>query len=443
MAVPVEASAADVPLPSQKPLAKKPRRKPQVRASPTQKPVKPSKKASKKELQKTPKSEKNKKPVNLGSVPVNANKEILPGNSTNHISFEKTSPGFLSVNLVSQDSMDYLPNGNVKVQQSLPPTKNDINSFENNDFKEPEIFDSSEMDVDESLEQEDLNIPEDLGDISPTGMLRDSVLKLPLEISEPRGTSHLKEQRKSPIDSYTANAVNEGNLPKPIVLTDRVEPPRKASLSTNNKQNNIQARGNHMPILPGVRPTRSSVITLPKFPSNTASLGASLTTRHTLPVSSAEFTSFASIGPNIVKSESGVRKSENRAVEVSHGLPLFPLPFDAVLNSSVTWGGGGKLVLNNRARPSLLNSQMNPATFSPPSLSPHVSPQVSLGTAFNFDRPSVLQHSNSSSPTLTPFNTNLQNSPHGKLPSRTFRLESRGIPNSEMDPFFGATYDKP
>lgn len=379
-----------------------------------------------------PKSEKLKKPVNPG-LPVKEKQEVLLDSPVNRSTFEK-SPQFMSENLVAQRSVHYLANGNTKIEP-IPSPKNDLNVFGNGNFKEPEMFHSHEMDVDESLENEDLNMPEDLGDISPTGMLRDTVLKLPLDIPEPGGNTHHKQPLKSPIESFSMNPVREGNLHKPTVVANRVEPTRKTNLPPSaSKHYEITPRVNHMNILPGIRPSRSSVITLPKYPSNSTSLGASLT-RH-----NAEFTSFTTIGPNMVKSEVAVRKPEARTIDVNHGPPIFPLSFDTVLNS---WAGAGKLVLNSRARPLLLNSQMNPATFSPPSLSPHVSPQISLGTAFNFDRPSVLQHSNSPSPTL-PFNPNLPNSPHGKLPPRMLRLEGRGSVNSasDMDPFFGATFDK-
>lgn len=438
MPPPVQSTTPDYPVPTQKPLPKKPRRKPQVRASPTQKLVKPSRKATKKELPRTSKSEKLKKPVNPG-LPVKEKQEVILDSAVNRLAFEK-SPAFMSSeNLVPPRSVHYLANGNTKIEP-MPSPKNDMNVFGNSNFKEPEMFDSHEMDVDESLENEDLNMPEDLGDISPTGMLRYSVLKLPLDIPEPGGNSHHKQPLKSPIDPFSMNPVREGNLHKPTVVTNRVEPTRKTTLpSSTSKHYAIPPKVNHMNILPGIRPSRSSVITLPKYPSNTMSLGASLT-RHNMVASSAEFTSFTPIGPNMIKSEAVVRKPEARIIDVNHGPPIFPLSFDTVLNSHVSWGGGGKLVLNSRARPLLLNSQMNTATFSPPSLSPHISPQISLGTAFNFDRPSVLQHANSPSPTL-PFNPN---SPHGKLIPRTLRLEGRGNGNSasDMDPFFGATFDK-
>ena len=410
----------------QKP-AKKARRKQQVKATPAQKPAKSNRKITKKETSKTSKSDRTTKGGNNLPVSGKVKQEAVLNRTVNHINFDK-SPLFPTERERHQQSLMYPLNGTLKLDQ-LPSNKNDM--FDDDSFKKQEMFDDNEMDVDDSLENDDLS--EDLGDISPTGLLRETVLKLPPESPDPTGSSHT-QPRISPVEAFSINSMNEGNLHKPILTSNRMELPRKDGLCTND----ISPRINHTSVIPGLRPSRTTVITLPKYPSSATSHSAPLTTQIP-PGTNTDYTSFKPIGPSIMKSELGVKRADPRPIDVNHGLQLFPLSFDPVLNSSVAWSGGGKLLLNNRVRPLL----MNPVTFSPPSLSPHVSPQITLGTAFNFDRPTVLQHSNSPSPTLSPFSAHL--SPHGKLVPRTLRLESRGNPNSSdiHDPFFGASFDKP
>ena len=423
MAQPVQPIIPPLQLSLQKPLAKKARRKPQVKATPAQKPAKSNRRPTKKESNKTSRSDKTKKG---GTQPVSGKgKQEALNRAANHINFEKSLfPTESAEREQLQRSLIYPLNGTLKLDQ-LPSNKNDM--FVNDSFKEQEMFDDNEMDVDDSLENDDLS--EDLGDISPTGLLRETVLKLPPVSPDPTVSSHT-QPRVSPVEAFSMNSINEGNLHKPI---------RKDNLCTND----ISPRVNHSNVTPGLRPSRTTVITLPKYPSSTTSYSALLTRQIPLGINT-DYTAFRPIGPTIIKSEVGVKKGDPRPFDVNHGLQLFPLPFEPVLNSSVAWGGGGKLLLNNRARPVVFSSQSS-VPFSPPSLSPHISPQITLGTAFNFDRPSVLQHSNSPSPTLSPFSAHLPNSPHGKLVPRTLRLESRGNSNSNdiHDPFFGASFDKP
>ena len=425
------------PVPAQKPPTKKPRKKPQVKATPTQKPAKSSRKSTKKESTKTSKSDKTKK-GGVQAVYGKVKQEAVHNPSVNHINLDKC--------LYSSESMDrkqqqqplvYPVNGALKLDD-VPSNKNDM--FHSDSFKEEEMFDENDMDVDDGLENDDLS--EDLGDISPTGLLSESVLKLPPESPGPTVGSHA-QSRASPVETFSMNSMSNENLRKPIV-TSRIELPRNDTLCTNDIS---PTRSNHSSVISGLRPSRTTVIAVPKYPSSTSSPIAPPTNRQIPPGTNPDYTAFKPIGPPIIiKSEVGAKKPDTRPVDVNHGLQFFPLSFDPVLNSSVAWGTtAGKFVLNNRARPVLLSSQMNPGTFSPPSLSPHVSPQIALGSAFNFDRPSVLQHSNSPSPTLSPFSAHLPNSPHGKLLPRTLRLESRGNSNSgdSHDPFFGSTFDKP
>ena len=429
MAPPVQPSVRSLQLPAQKTPAKKSRRKPQVKATAAQKPAKSNRRTTKKESSKTSKSDKTKK----GSTqPVTAKikQEVVLK------PFEKSTifPTDTVEREQHQQPLIYPINGTLKLNQ-LPSNKNDI--FDNDSFKEQGMFDENEMDEDDVLEND--NWSEDLGDISPTGLLRETVLKLPPESpDDPTVSSHTQPQ-VSLVEAFSINSMNEGNIHKPVVTSNRMELPRKDVLGAND----ISPRVKHSNVAPGLRPSRTTVITLPKYPPNSSS-HSTLLSRQVPPGISTDYTAFKPIGPAIIKSEVGLKKPDSRPIDVNHGLQLFQLPFDPVLNPSVAWGGGGKLVLNNRARPVLL-SQMNPVTFSPPSLSPHVSPQIALGTAFNFDRPTVLQHSNSPSPTLSPFSTHLPNSPHGKLVPRTLRLESRGSSSSNdiHDPFFGASFDKP
>ena len=428
MAPPVQPSIRSLQLPAQKAPAKKSRRKPQVKATAAQKPAKSNRRTTKKESNKTSKSEKTKKG---GTQPIAAKikQEVVLE------PFDKSAlfPTDTVEREQHQRPLMYPINGALKFNQ-LPSNKNDI--FDNDSFKEQGMFDENEMDVDDGLENEDF--ADDLGDISPTGLLRETVLKLPPESPDPIVSSHTQPQ-VSLVEAFPINSMNEGNLHKPVVTSNRMELPGKDGLGTND----ISPRIKHSNLVPGPRPSRTTVITLPKYPANTTSHNAPLS-RHVPPGISTDYATFKPIGPAIIKSDVGLKKTDSRPIDVNHGLQLFQLPFDPVLNPSVAWGGGGKLVLNNRARPVLL-SQMNPVTFSPPSLSPHVSPQIALGTAFNFDRPTVLQHSNSPSPTLSPFSAHLPNSPHGKLVPRTLRLESRGSSSSSdiHDPFFGASFDKP
>ena len=424
-----------IQLPVQKPPAKKARKKPQVKAAPAPKPAKSNRRTTKKESNKTSKSDRAKK-GGTQSVPSKVKQETVLDRAVNHMNFdEPLYPTESMEREQHQHSLIYPLNGTLKLDQ-LPSNKNDM--FDNDSFKEQEMFDEDEVDVDDSLENDDLS--EDLGDISPTGLLRETVLKLPPESPDelPTGSSHT-QPRVSPVEAFSMNSIDEGNLHKSIVTGSRMELPRKDGLGPND----ISSRVNHNNI-PGLRPTRTTVITLPKYPSSTISPSTPLT-RQIPPGINTDYNSFKPIGPAIGKSEVGGKKADPRPIDVNHGLQLFPLPFDPIINSSVAWGGG-KFLLNNRVRPLLLGSQINPVTFSPPSLSPHVSPQITMGTAFNFDRPTVLQHSNSPSPTLSPFSAHLPNSPHSKLVPRTLRLESRGNSNSNdiHDPFFGASsFDKP
>jgi hypothetical protein len=402
--------------------------------TPAQKAAKTNRRTTKKESNKTSKSDKTKK-GGAQQMPVKVKQEPVLNRAVNHINYEKSLYPTESMEREQhQHSSIYPLNGTLKLDQ-LPPNKNDM--FDDDSFKEQGMFDESEVDVDDSLENDDLS--EDLGDISPTGLLRETVLKLPPESPDPTGSSHA-QHRVSPVEAFSMNSINEGNLHKSIVTGNRMELPRKDGLGAND----ISSRVNHNHVIPGLRPSRTTVITLPKYPSSTTSHNVP-SIRQIPPGINTDYNSFKPIGPAIVKSEVGGKKADPRPIDINHGLQLFPLPFGPVMNSSVAWGGG-KFLLNNRARPLLLSSQMNPVTFSPPSLSPHVSPQITMGTAFNFDRPTVLQHSNSPSPTLSPFSAHLPNSPHGKLVPRTLRLESRGSSSSNdiHDPFFGASsFDKP
>ncbi|XP_028416635.1 LOW QUALITY PROTEIN: INO80 complex subunit D-B-like [Dendronephthya gigantea] len=424
MAPPEHAIIPPVQIPVPKP-AKKPRKKPQVKAAPAPKPAKSSRKSTKKDSNKAGKSERSKK-GNSQPVSGKVKQELVLNRTVKDLNFQKSI--FPTESLERDQQLSIYPiNGTIKLEQ-LSSNKNDM--FDNDSYKDEEMFDENEMDVDDGLDNDDLS--EDLGDITPTGLLRETVLKLPPESPDPIVSSHT-QTRVSPVEAFSLNSINEGSFHKPIVSGNRIELPRKDGLCTND----ISTRVN-----PVLRPSRTTVITLPKY----SSAHAVPLTRQISPGINTDYNAFKPIGPAGIKSEVGTKKSDPRPIDVNHGLQLFPLSFDPVLNSSVAWGGGGKLLLNNRARPLLLTShQMNPITFSPPSLSPHVSPQIALGTAFNFDRPTVLQHSNSPSPTLSPFSAHLPNSPHGKLVPRTLRLESRGSSNSSdiHDPFFGTSFDKP
>lgn len=398
-----------------------------MKATPAQKPAKSNRRVAKKESNRISKSDRSKK-----GVPQPAFVKVRRERAVNNIDYGK--PCLFSTESIEseqhQHSLIYRPlNGTLKLDQ-LASAKNDM--FGNDSFKEQEMFGDHEMDVDDSLENDDLS--EDLGDISPTGLLRETVLKLPPESPDPTVSS---QPRASPVEAFSMKSMNQGNFHKPIVTSNRMEHPRRDDMCTSD----MSPRISHSNVSES-RPSRTTVITVPKYPSNVASHSTPLGRQMPAGINT-DYTAFRPIGPAVVKSEVVARKSDPRTVDVNHGLQFFPLPFDPVLNSSVAWGGGGKLLLNNRARPLLLTSQMNPVTFSPPSLSPHISPQITLGTAFNFDRPTVLQHSNSPSPTLSPFSAHLPNSPHSKLVPRTLRLESRGNSNDIHDPFFGASFDKP
>ncbi|XP_046846124.1 uncharacterized protein LOC124439881 isoform X2 [Xenia sp. Carnegie-2017] len=413
----VEANALTTQTTGRKQLAKKTKRKPQQKVIPGTKAVKNQRRAPKKDN------------IRTNSLPRKTNTNLIFDKVKQGISFEQTvNHDSLEKSFFPRRDMErerhhhaalYSLNGACQLDQL---SSNEKSIFERDDFKREEMFDGSDMDADDTLENDDLS--EDISDISTTAILREPVL--PPESPVHNVASSLQNSHE---ETFAMNAFSDDRFHKPM-KRNNLNLSRKDNLFTNDFSSRLDSKNTLD------RPPRTTVITLPKYPSSSSVNQPPL--RQTSLGLNADYPGFKPIGPGIIKSGAlTTKRLDSRPVDINHGVQLLPMPYDPVLNSSVTWGTGNKMLINSRTRPLFMTSQMNPVTFSPPS----VSPQINLGSAFNFDRPSVLQHSNSPSPTLSPFSTQIPSSPHGK--PRILRTESRGGSNEMHDLFFGTSFEKP